>query len=115
MRCASQSGTRPPCNGRSATPERFMGEIIADSCNGCRGEKAEGLFWQTNSKFRSTVRSVHYSQGAAVLGNNSMRQRKADAVARRFGGEEGNEDLLPVGRGNSGASVANCDPCRTGR
>src|ERR1041385_2064667 len=29
MRCASQSGTRPPCNGRTATPERFMGSIVS--------------------------------------------------------------------------------------
>src|ERR1041385_2195612 len=29
MRWANQSGTRPPCSGRSATPERFMCGIIS--------------------------------------------------------------------------------------
>ena len=27
MRSASQAGTRPPCNGKSATPERFTGPL----------------------------------------------------------------------------------------
>src|SRR4051812_1816323 len=29
MRCANHSGTRPPCSGRSAIPERFMRGIVS--------------------------------------------------------------------------------------
>src|ERR1700722_7180979 len=31
MRSASQGGTRPPCRGRSAKPERFMLQIVMDA------------------------------------------------------------------------------------
>src|SRR6478672_6243176 len=78
MRVASHAGTRPPCSGRSATPERFTLLIVTRKGQAWKARTREGsrsVSGMTPAAPRGTRSTKTNSQG---YGRRGWRGRIAD-------------------------------------
>src|SRR4051812_6708512 len=88
MRAASQGGTRPPCSGRSATPERFTPGIVTCELPSTReaGMLAVELSGLRDRDGAATDRQrAHSISGPANVRSDDVRDAAITAAVRASG------------------------------